>query len=98
MGFIVISVTNNLNAGLSSYIRITSYNVCYTKLLRALDSIAGKQVNDHALRIEQIQSLSEKSNCNILFIGADELQHFAKEAKQALHHPLLTIADRNNFV
>lgn len=59
----------------------------------AVETIEGKMVNGRALQTSLVDSLAHSQTCNILLIGASEMQHFEEESRHAAERPLLTIGD-----
>ena len=69
--------------------RITSYNVCYTKLLRMIEKAYGgyKEINLRAMRLLENGGYLVTASCSHFF-GADRfysmLQHAAKDSRRTL--------------
>jgi hypothetical protein len=59
----------------------------------AVETIEGKTVNGRALRTSLVDSLAHSRTCNILLIGASEMQRFEEESRHTPDRPLLTIGD-----
>jgi hypothetical protein len=62
-------------------------------LAAAVETIEGKMVNGRALQTSLVDSLAHSRTCNILLIGASEMQRFEEESRHAPDRPLLTIGD-----
>jgi hypothetical protein len=62
-------------------------------LAAAAETIEGKIVNGRALQTSLVDSLAHGRTCNILLIGASEMQRFEEESKHTPDRPLLTIGD-----
>lgn len=69
-------------------------NVFHDDLANALN---GKNVNNHPLHFQQYDSLSDATNCQILFISPSEQSHFAKIIRQLNNAAILTVSETDHF-
>lgn len=61
-------------------------------------TIHNKTVNHHPFRCEEIHSLREATNCQILFISASEKNRFPRILKDLRGTNILTVSETDQFI
>ncbi len=60
-------------------------------------TLENKKVDDHPLVMRQFQSLTDATNCHILFISASEAGHLPQIIDRLQGKSVLTVADMEHF-
>jgi len=61
-------------------------------------TIHNKTVNHHPFRCEEIRSVNEATNCQILFISASEIHRLPKILKSLRGTNILTVSETDHFI
>jgi YfiR/HmsC-like len=61
------------------------------------ESVEGKIVGTHSLRVQHLKGREQIAGCQILFIGVTEKKRFAEDLSGAGGHAVLTVGESENF-
>lgn len=60
--------------------------------------ISNKVIQSHPLQFRVVRSVTEATNCQVLFINASEKSHFATILTALRRHSVLTVSETNGFI
>jgi hypothetical protein len=61
-------------------------------------TIHNKTINNHPLQVKEFQSVTEATNCQILFISASEQDRFPKILEELRAASILTVSETDHFI
>jgi hypothetical protein len=60
--------------------------------------ISGRSIQGHPLEFKQFTSVTDATNCQVLFISASEKKHFSQILDQLRNTSVLTVSETDNFI